>query len=138
MNILTLAVLLAVAFFAPVPRQPTNNRSESTQEPSSKTKHSANPTLSAPGIPPKDCKSEEFKNDPDCKPSADKESTVVIGKLPTANVAIQRNAERDLADWIAYGFGIALTVAGIFGVCLAFGTLRAIERQAVVMGEQRK
>jgi hypothetical protein len=76
-------------------------------------------TAPTPLVTPKDCSSEAFKDDPECKKTEDKPSTVVISKLPTADISIQRNANRDLPDWIAFGAGILLTAVGIWGIIVA-------------------
>jgi len=77
----------------------------------------------------KNCDSEAFKNDSDCKATEDKESTVAVSKLPSEHVTIDANARRDNYDWIAYGAGIGLFIVGIFGVWVAVVTVRTVKRQ---------
>lgn len=138
MKILALAVLFAVIFLSPIPRQTSDKGGSSAEKPPNTTNASKNPSAPTPVIIQKDCTSGKFKNDPDCKPPENKESTVAVSKLPAANVTIQRNAERDVFDWIAYGFSIALAIAGIIGVCLAIATLRQMKGQREAMIAQWK
>src|ERR1039458_6349105 len=114
----------------PIPGQTPDHRSNGSNDPKQSANDGKNPPKPATTLAPKDCSSEQFKNDPDCKAAKDKESTVVVSKLPTANIAIQRNANRDIFDWIAYGFGILLAVVGMWGVSVARRGVIATEKAA--------
>jgi hypothetical protein len=126
-----LAVLLAVTQ-APVPSlgQTPNHGNQSVRNPAKKTREeqqSAQPKITF--VVGKDCDSNQFKNDPDCKAVKDKENTIFVGKLPTANVTIQRTPGRDIFDWLAYVANIGLFLVGIVGILIAVFTLRTVNRQ---------
>ena len=86
----------------------------------------------------KNCASDQFKDDADCKATKDKQDIVAVSKLPTANISIQRNAARDLFDWIGYGFGILLAMVGTWGVVVARRGVIATERAAEAALESAK
>jgi hypothetical protein len=116
----------------PIPGQTANHGSNSTHKPEDQTQYSKNASASALSVAiPKDCNSEALKDDPDCKKAKDKESTVAVSKLPTANVTIERNAKRDIFDWIAYVGSLLLVVAGITGVFVGWRTLKWLRVQTV-------
>jgi hypothetical protein len=123
-------LLLAIVSLPPVPGQAPDHRGNASHNPENQADDGKTPPKSAFPLIPKNCASEQFKDDADCKAAKDKESTVVVSKLPTANIAIQRNADRDIPDWIGYGFGILLAMVGMWGVLVARRGVIATEKAA--------
>src|ERR1035437_8111694 len=103
-------VLASVGSPKPIPGKTANGDSQSAQQPKNQNYPGKSPPAPVPAILQKDCGSDQFKNDPDCKKEEEKPTAIEISKLPTANVTVQRTPERDKFDWIAYGFSIALAV----------------------------
>jgi hypothetical protein len=127
------AVLAALGSPPPIPGQTANHWSQTTQKPENQTEHSKNPpTLALSVAVSKDCNGETIKNDPDCKKTENKESSIAVSKLITANITIERNAKRDVFDWIAYVGSILLVVVGIGGVRIGVNTLKTIEKQTEI------
>jgi hypothetical protein len=129
-GLVVFGLLLAIVSLPPVPRQATDHRSNASHNPEKQAGDGQSPTQTSLTVIEKNCESEQFQNDADCKAAKDKESTVVVSKLPTANIAIQRNADRDIPDWIGYGFGILLAVVGTWGVLVARRGVIATEKAA--------
>jgi len=122
---------VSVGNYRPLPGQTPDNGDRGRQNPESKTGNRKTPsTPSEPTITviKKNCDSEAFKNDSDCKSSEQKPSTIEISKLPPARLTIDKGPERDVFDWISYWGNILLVIVGI-------GTLIAVWKQAVRMKE---
>lgn len=124
------AVLASLGSPPPIPGQASHRGDQPAQNPEKQTESVKNPAKPTITLVEKNCDSEQFKNDPDCKKAENDESTVVVSKLPSANVTIQRNADRDTFDWIAYWGGILLVMVGIVGVLIGVWTLKAVRKQA--------
>jgi len=133
----TLAILTVIVAscgsLEPIPGKTANGGSQGSQNPKQQTDPGKNPAKPAPVITiiRKNCDSEAFKNDSDCKAAVQKPSPIEISKLPSANVTIDRSPERDRFDWIAYAGNLLLVGVGI-------GTLIAVWIQAKRMGEHAK
>jgi preprotein translocase subunit Sss1 len=126
-----LAVLLAITQ-APVPGlgQTPNHGNHHVSNPPKKAnseQQSAQPKITF--VVGKDCESNQFKNDPDCKAAKDKENTIFVGKLPTANVTIQQIPKRDWLDLVACVANIGLFLVGFVGILIAVVTVRTVKRQ---------
>jgi len=128
-----LAVLLALVCSIPVPGQSPDHGSKASHNPESKATNSQTPSKPTLTLVEKNCDSEQFKDDGDCKAAKDNEKPIVISKLPTANVAIQSNAKRDAFDWWAYVANIVLAGVGFAGVFVGWRTLRwlRVQTQAI-------
>lgn len=129
-RLVILGTLLSVLWTPSIPGQTSDRGNRPSHSPKNTTDASKSPAESVSSITVirKNCDSEAFKNDSDCKVAEHKPSPVEIGELPTANVTIQRNAERDIFDWIAYAGELLLVVVGM-------GTLIAVWVQATRMME---
>jgi hypothetical protein len=125
-----LAVLLAVVCSIPVPGQTTDHGSQPRHNPKQRTDSDKSPAKPTITIVEKNCDSDQFKNDTDCKAAENKESTVAISKLPATNVSIESNAKRDIFDWVAYTFSILLACVGFWGILVARRGVEATEEAA--------
>jgi hypothetical protein len=121
-------ILVSCGSLELIPGQTPNTGSQASLDTTNKTDNSKCPAKPTITLIEKNCESEAFKNDRDCKAAEDKDRSILVRELPPANVSIQRNAKREAADWIAYGGDLLLVVVG-------FGTLIAVWKQAKRMRE---
>ena len=112
----------------PVPGQPADRGSPPALNLKNETGKSKTPAEPVITVIKKNCGSETFKDDSDCKAAEQKLTPIEITKLPSANISIDRGPERDRFDWIAYIGNILLVAVGI-------GTLIAVWIQARRMKE---
>jgi len=131
-------VLAALWGVEPILGQTAQREDGSRHNPEKQTNGSQNPSVPTLTIIQKNCDSEAFKNDSDCKATKDKQSTVAVSKLPTAHVTIDGNAPRDRYDWVAYIGSLLLVVAGLGGIGVGITTLCYLRKQAAEMQLQRK
>jgi hypothetical protein len=96
---LAILVVLAVVCCPPVPGQTPDHGSQPSHNPKQQTANGNAPSKPAITIIEKNCDSDQFKNDADCKHAENNEQTVAVSKLPTTNISIQRS---DGYDWLAY------------------------------------
>ena len=122
-----LAVVLAsLVGSPPTPGQATDGNSGISHEPEKHARSQgvpANPTIT---LIEKNCDSDQFKNDADCAPATDKESSVSISKLLPAHITIERTAPY---DWLAYWAGIVLAGVGVVSMVFAVRTINMMKRQ---------
>jgi hypothetical protein len=131
-----LYVLFMIVAPQPTVGQASGHGGQVSQSAKDQTANGTSPSKPTITLIEKNCNNEKFKNDADCNRAENKEHIVAVSKLPTVNVAIQSNPERDGYEWTAYVFNIALAVAGILGVGIAVGTLFLIRAQVVEMRRQ--
>jgi len=131
MRFLFFTVLLSVIQTAPpIPRQAANSTNQRTDKVGKNTgRHEkpVNPTPTPEQVTQKAMSEKQSLNNP---ASPNTEQSIKIRELPSVSVT------RDWTDIISLAFGGILVVVGIVGVCAAFRTLRAIERQARIMRRQ--
>jgi len=132
-----LAVFLASCWsLEPIPGQTANHGGYASDEQQHQAGDSKGPDKPTITLIEKDCNSEQFKGDADCKKAENNESSVSISKFPTANVSIQSNAKRDFPDWVSFWVSFALAVAGFGGVGVGVFTVLYIKRQTSLMEKQ--
>lgn len=122
----------------PIPGQTASYGSASAQPRKNQTQSNKNQAAPILAVAPSNLGGDNLKNDPGIKTTEENESAVTISKFPTANVSIQSNAKRDIADWLAFGSGILLTIVGIFGVVVALRGVIATEKSADAALESAK
>jgi hypothetical protein len=128
-------LLLAFVCPIPIPWQTSNHRGQPSNNPKQQTPNSNTPAKPTITLIEKDCESEQFKNDADCKHTENKEQAVAVSKLPTTNVSVQRS---DPYDWLAYWTGIVLTVVGIAGIFVGWRTLGWLRVQTIATQDAAK
>lgn len=134
-NLAVFGLLLVVVCLVPVLGQTPDHGSESSHNPKQQTASGNTPAKPTITIIEKNCESDQFKNDADCKHTENNEQTVAISKLPTTNVAVQRS---DPYDWLAYWTGIVLVVVGIVGIFVGWRTLRWLRVQTIATQDAAK
>jgi hypothetical protein len=118
-------LLVSVSVFGQAP----HGNNSGSHNPEKQTNRGKNPPASTITVIQKNCNSDQFKNDADCKAAEEKDATVSVSKLPIAIVSIQRIPDKDKYDWLAYWAGVALSLVGVGGVWIAVVTVRAVKRQ---------
>jgi|SRR5580658_6637120 hypothetical protein len=127
-----LAVTLALTGLPSIQGQPLKHGNEASRASELKTDSGKNPPAAAyAGKFQEDCNRLAFKNGPGCESARNNEYPLAIGELAAAYFAIQRNAERDGYDWLAYWAAILLTLAALIGVGLALSTLKWLKNQTL-------
>jgi hypothetical protein len=116
-------LLAAIWGAVPIPGQTPDHGSQSSRNPKDQTANSKTPSKPTITVIEKNCDSERFKDDADCKKAENNESTVAVIKLPPANVTIQSNPRRDCFDWLAYIANIILLIVNIILLIVAIVTL---------------
>ena len=131
MKPLLFAVLLSVMQAAPpVPRQTPNSTNQSTDKRQKKPSQHQDPIAQMPT--PKNLTEKPVgeKATTDNPASPNTQQPIRVTELPTVSVT------RDWMDKTSWAFGAILVGVGVVGVCAAYRTLRAIERQARIMRRQ--
>src|ERR1035437_597302 len=100
-----IVILTSIWGVEPIPGQTTHGNGSGGHSPEKQTSGSNAPAAPTITLIEKNCNSDQFKNDGDCKAAEEKETTITVSKFPTANVAIQRTPVRDKYDWLAYWAG---------------------------------
>jgi hypothetical protein len=132
MKTLLLAVLLSMMQAAPpVPIQVADSANQSADKGHKKAgEHAGNITPTPPERIAE--KGVGERNSSDKQTSANAEQFVTIRELPPVSTI------RDWMDKAGLAFSAILVVVGLVGVCAAYRTLRAIERQASIMRRQTR
>jgi hypothetical protein len=131
MRCLILAVFLAIVqTVPPVPRQTTDNANQNTDKREKQANQHQDQIAPAPTPKHVTEKTVSEKAAPDNPTSPNTQQPVKISELPPVSVT------RDWMDKTGWAFGAILVLVGIVGVCAAYRTLRAIERQARIMRRQ--
>jgi hypothetical protein len=113
----------------PIPGQTPNGNGLTSHKPEEQADSGERPSKPT-ALLEKNCDSETFKNDADCKAAENKNRTVSVSIIPPANISIERNADRDFFDWIAFGSGMLLAIAGGCGILIALRGVKATEKAA--------
>jgi hypothetical protein len=130
MRCLILALFLAIVqTTSPVPRKAADNPTDASRNANSQASPDK-PATAAPQ-PRADIEVPKENENTGSHPRADDaQKSLRITELPPVSVT------RDWMDKTSWTFGAILVVVGIVGVCAAYRTLRAIERQARIMRRQ--
>jgi hypothetical protein len=131
MKALLFAVLLSIIQAAPpVPRQAPDSANQRTDKRDKSASQHQNPIAPPPTQVTEKALSE--KSTPNNPATPNTQQPIRISELPPVSVT------RDWMDKTGWAFGAILVVVGIVGVCAAYRTLKAIERQARIMRSQTR
>jgi hypothetical protein len=123
-TVLTVVVLAIVQTTPKIPRktpdQPAGGSSNVKNQPQSEQKSAQNSAVTPDNSSPQ---REQLS-------ASNAQSTVSVSKLPPVSVA------KDTWDYLYIAFTSVLIPIGAFGVCAAYKTLKAIEKQANLMQSQ--
>lgn len=131
------AGLLAFVCLKPIPGQTPNHESQTNHDAKNQAPGGKAPSKPTITLIEKNCDSDQFKDDADCKFTEGKKHSVAISELPPANVTIQGNPKRDSWDWGVYWANIALAIVGMGGVGVGVATVLFIKAQVLEMRRQR-
>jgi len=130
MRCLILAVFLVVVQTAPpVPRQAPDSAGGADQEVQPKISENKAPAAksSSPAKALDSSPNEQRRDNPN---SPNAQQPIRVAELPPVSVT------RDWIDRTTWVFGAILVIVGVLGICAAYRTLKAIERQGLSMKRQ--